>query len=548
MIYVNNLKNLYRKQVDPAEPIAGKQTALEILLERFKGTISARQIAIALPANMQNEGLHNYSKAKELDFFFYDQNKIVEKPVSLQQQRWDLEDDSGCDTWIGAAFFEPCEKMKWSEFVLLPLENLLVEPSAVIESIRLYHQEGFEICFSDERQTGANWAILKADVVKAMMRNHEDLMWARGGFAWALKMPLYPFNSGIFHNPRVRPRLNCDLRFNSRRSKRMYEQLLNEDFVSPEFSYENWLKCSGWESLYVAGLPRIFHIEPSAVCRAKCFGCPQGSLKRKKGLMPISTFRLLIEGISDVSEHRFIFSGMGEPLLNPALSDMLDYVHNASAMLVTSMQRLPEPGFNFSSLDQLRLSVDALEAESFANNRTGCSWKNIESFISKASEIKAAAPDKFPEMGVSFVRHGKNEEKALAFINYWKKVTNPVFKDHFFRWPFDFRPDKMQWFQILGENGYLNLIDKSSKIDFTPVKRRPCRHALLSATILWDGRVAMCPFDVEAKVVIGDLTRNNISEIWNSEGAIRLRNAHLAMNNEALPDICKNCKDWYHNI
>jgi radical SAM protein with 4Fe4S-binding SPASM domain len=289
-------------------------------------------------------------------------------------------------------------------------------------------------------------------------------------------------------------------------------------------------------------------LEPSAICRAECFSCPKNKLKRKSGLMPLQTFNKAYSEFDKSSEARFIFSGIGEPLLNPALSDMVSLASTSSSMLVTSLQQMPDSGFNYSALDQIRISVDALEAKSFEKKRSGCNWKNIEQFISEFSALKAEEPDKYPELGVTMVRHGLNQKEALAFLNYWKKVTTPPYQQWFFRWPFSKKPDKIQWYQILGENTFARQLPKTSAIDFTPVKRRPCKHALTSVSILWNGDVSLCPFDFQGKMILGNVNEQNLMEIWHSDKARAIRHAHLSQNLPELPAICAGCTDWYHNL
>lgn len=547
LIYVSGRENLYRSAIDPAHLVGGKLSGLEILCKRFLNRASGKDIALVMPESMQLHELNNIAKGLGVATFFFDHEKVVEKPLSFCQQRWGLEDDTGCDEWVGAAIASPLEKLKWSEVILIPIENLLVEPMAVNESLRLFHHEGFEICFSGERQTGANWVIFKADVLKALMVNHEDIMWARGGLAWAVRKPLYPFVTGTFHCPRVRAKIQCDLRLNSLRTKNMYDSVFNEKFASAEFSYEEWLNDSNWERHYAELGPLVINVEPSAICQARCLSCPNSTLERKAGLMPVATVKKLVDGCAYPQESRFVFSGIGEPFLNPALSDMVAMTAESSSMLVTSLQKIPPDDFNYSALDQIRISVDALESKKFDQNRSGCSWKNIESFISLAASKKAALPAGFPEVGVTFVSHGENEGGGRDFLNYWKKVAKPVFQEHFFKWPFDQAPEKIQWFQILGENSFLGKIEKTSKIDFTPVRRRPCRHALLSVTILWDGSVTICPFDSEGRVKIGNIHERTLAEIWQSPEAEKIRASQLTLSEQDLPEICATCKDWYHN-
>lgn len=545
---MSGLKNLYRSQTTYDNEVCGGQNLVEILWQRFNQVQGISGISLVLPASMADSTVVSTAKRLDLTTYFFDEKKVEEKPLSLRQQRWNLEDDSGCEEWIGAALLEPISQQKWSEVVLLPLENLLVEPEAVKQSLQLFDQEGFEVCFSADRQTGANWTIFSCEVLRALMLNHEDLMWARGGLAWAVRKPLYPFKLGYFHCPRTRPAFSCDLRYNSVRNRAVFAQAVDQSFDQKDFSYAKWLSDSGWEKFYTDFAPANLIIEPSAVCRAACYGCPHPGLQRGPGMMTIETFRQLLAGLECCEESRFIFSGCGEPLLNPALPAMVELVANSSAMLITSLQNLPAADFPLPALDQLRISVDALEETAFSNSRKGCNWKNIEKFIADIAALRAEQTLDLPEIGVTMVRNRQNEGSVLPFLQYWKKVARPVFNEWFFKWPFDFVADKMQWYQILGENTFLGAVERTISIDYVPVKRRPCRHALLSATILWDGSVTLCPFDIEGKMVIGNVKTQSFLDIWHSELARAFRSAHLNLDFVGASEFCGNCRDWYHNV
>jgi radical SAM protein with 4Fe4S-binding SPASM domain len=501
-----------------------------------------------MPQQYKDSKINAVAERVGIKTFCFSLSEVDEKPISLRQQRWNLEDDTGCEEWLGFAFAKALENLKWDEFILVPVENLLVEPSAVKESLNLFYRENLEICFAGERMPGAGWTIVKTDVIKALEINHKELMRARGAIAWALRKPLYPFKTGIYHCPRVRPALNCDLRANSTRNLAMYQQVEYENFFNPSFSYEEWLGQTNWLETLTFNMPQTIHLEPSSLCNADCFDCPHSSLTRENSNMSFDLFEKFIETINDISELRFIFSGIGEPLLNRDLSKMLEKTAPASTMLVTSLQKELGDNFPFESLDQIRISLDALEAESFSENRSGCNWNNIEKFIAEAYKLKLKSPETFPEIGVSYVRHGKNDANALNFLRYWKKVCTPVFNEWFFRWPFSLTPEKIQWFQILGENSFLGKINKNAINDYLPVKRRVCRHALLSATVLSNGKVIACPFDVDGKFVLGNIKEQGLPQIWQSEKAQKFRQAHILSDYDSLPEMCRECIDWYHNL
>ncbi len=523
-------------------------TALQILHNRFRDRGIIAGFALAVPDRSEYVELVEQAKALGIKPVSFQVEQVLEKPVSLQQQRWGLEDDSGNDTLIGAALALVQENTGWKTQVVIPLANLLVDAAEVYSSLELYRREAFDACFAEERVPGGSWAIFSDELLIGLMRSHADLMWARGGLAWALRKPLYPFKIGSWHCPRVRARLNVDLRLNSERMQAVYSATAWTDFAASSFSYEKWLADSGWEKHYCDFGPLVIKLEPTSCCSGSCFNCPHSSMQRECREIPAEIADRLVAEYSEGDDVRWVLSGMGEPLLYSDLSGLLRRIGRHQVTLHTSLQRLPDDNdFPWSLLDHVRISTDALAREGFDQVRPGCNWENIEKFLNLARERKKAMPDKFPEIGISMLRHQMTGQQQQAFLRYWKQVTSPVFRENFFRWPFDLPPDPVQWFQILGEAEYGRPGSRTSNIDFTPVRRRPCRHALLSATVLSDGSVTICPYDYEGSHSHGNLINQSLKDIWNSPSAREFRQRHLQLQ---LVDVqpCVDCRDWYHPL
>jgi radical SAM protein with 4Fe4S-binding SPASM domain len=58
--------------------------------------------------------------------------------------------------------------------------------------------------------------------------------------------------------------------------------------------------------------------------------------------------------------------------------------------------------------------------------------------------------------------------------------------------------------------------------------------------ILWDGRVVPCCYDFDGRIILGDLNRQSIAEIWRGENYIKFREAHKTLQLDPYP-ICKVC-------
>jgi len=70
--------------------------------------------------------------------------------------------------------------------------------------------------------------------------------------------------------------------------------------------------------------------------------------------------------------------------------------------------------------------------------------------------------------------------------------------------------------------------------------RKPCSRVWRTFTVLSNGKAALCCLDYEGKVVLGDVTKASIFEIWNNESYREIRLLHRTAQQHQIA-ICKNC-------
>lgn len=526
--------------------MGSRGTPLEIMRARLSKIPGIDEIVLLAPSGLETEPLSRQAAELNIGIDIYDPSGVRAKPWPASQERWRLESDIGTDSWLGTPIAATVAKRRWDRLVLVPLANLLVDRRGILESLRLHEREGFDVTFSEDRIAGAGWAILEGTLVAGLQASHPDLMSTRGGLAWAVREPLYPFKTGEYHAPRHRPRMPVDLRLTGQRVARTFDLCGGTSFETPEFDYLDWISTSCWEDTYLDSGPLTAFVEPSSICAASCLHCPQPGLRRSRGVMPVSLFEYISKEIGEIEGLNWVFSGMGEPLENPGLGTMARLIRAKHVTMHTSLNVEPPDDFPWECLDLVRLSVDALDAAHFDKVRPGCSWERIEQFLAAEAARKAETPECRPETGISLLKHHENEAMAGPFIRYWKQVCTPVFRRNFFVWPTDSASQKVQWFQILGASEYLGAVEYSGSVRYAPLNRRPCLHALLGIHILQDGTIARCPYDTEGLHGWGRITSpGSIVQTWNSEEWRRFRREHLDL---SWPpgSPCSQCQDWYH--
>lgn len=152
-------------------------------------------------------------------------------------------------------------------------------------------------------------------------------------------------------------------------------------------------------------LPRILYLEPFFGCNFKCLFCihGRGYQTRSAQLDPPTFERLkpLIEHVSHIH-----MTGLGEPFLNPYLSDYLSYFRakGKSYYINTNGSLLEESHIDLmtTSPSELSVSLDAGDRETYEKVRCGGVWDRVVSRVKKVSQIRARRGGHHPLLYLSF--------------------------------------------------------------------------------------------------------------------------------------------------
>jgi hypothetical protein len=105
-----------------------------------------------------------------------------------------------------------------------------------------------------------------------------------------------------------------------------------------------------------------------------------------------------------------------------------------------------------------------------------------------------------------------------------------------------FLPFVLQWAGKAAV-GYSTLHNYGGGRRYQKLRQRGGRCPIVTEPILqvlWDGRVAACCYDYDGRMILGDLRRQTIAEIWHGEPYRRLRRAQATGDFAEWP-LCRNC-------
>ena len=136
----------------------------------------------------------------------------------------------------------------------------------------------------------------------------------------------------------------------------------------------------------------------------------------RQGVMPLERFKSVVDDVYKAGTRRIDIVGRGEPLLNPAVLDMVSYAKqqkmlvllcsNASRLATKTAEGLVDAG-----LDRLNVSLNAGKPESYPDNHvteTPENYIKVKSNLRYLADYKARLGSAVPHMRLSFVISTKN--------------------------------------------------------------------------------------------------------------------------------------------
>jgi radical SAM protein with 4Fe4S-binding SPASM domain len=277
----------------------------------------------------------------------------------------------------------------------------------------------------------------------------------------------------------------------------------------------------------VSGMPIRLWIESTSRCNLRCVMCPNKDLAASdKGTMELALFRKIIDEARDFAQDIYLHH-RGEPLLNPALFEMIAYAsqaglrtrfHTNGALLTADKTRkLLEAG-----PDLVSFSVDGFEKGTYEAIRVGAEFEKTVTNILRLVELKRDMRLTKPYVVVEKIRfqNPKSPEDAAAVqalrSRFLKAGVNEVIEKDEYVWTQNTAP-------VINEKRTC----------------KACTFPWYAMVICADGSVTPCPQDFNAGMVMGNVQTSSLKEIWNGPAYQALRKA-FATGIQSF-ELCRRC-------
>lgn len=281
-------------------------------------------------------------------------------------------------------------------------------------------------------------------------------------------------------------------------------------------------------------MPVRLWVEITSRCNLKCRLCVNKDIPPSlKGDMDFDLYKKIInEAAGNVYDINLFHRG--EPLLHPKLIPIISYaksrgiktrIHTNATLLNPELSKK----IILSSLDLISFSFDGYTKETYEKNRIGASYEkslnNIIDFLRIKKELKSKKPFTIIQV-MEFDDKLSSKEIMEQKKKFLKRFSNLPLDKLVTRYPHN-------W------GGFLKL--KELGKNYEENKRTiPCTFPWYSLTIFYNGKVYLCPQDFLGKILLGDLNKNSIKEIFNHKTIKDIRNKFKTSKmNKIIP--CKDC-------
>ena len=254
--------------------------------------------------------------------------------------------------------------------------------------------------------------------------------------------------------------------------------------------------------------PREINLETTNFCNLRCISCPQrGEMSRKKGFMEFNLFKKIIDqasgNVRNIQLHLF-----GEPLLHPDIVKQLKYAHekkvnlgiftNAALLTDEKAEALAEYA------DRVVISFNGATKKVYESIQVGSNFETTMSKIKKFLEIVNKKGKCLVKL--KFLQMKENEREAKDFVSQWEKYKS-----------------KKVNVSVVKEHDWAGQLENLPEWQEQKRERYPCFLLWKMMAIGWDGRVGVCCYDFNFPIILGDLNKQTIKEVWNSEKYKKIR-------------------------
>ena len=272
-------------------------------------------------------------------------------------------------------------------------------------------------------------------------------------------------------------------------------------------------------------------IEPTNMCNYHCTMCPRELHKRKQGIMSMELYKSIIEQIVILGAKKLVLTNFGEPFVDPTLEEKIKIAkeNNLNTYVISNASLFHRKSSYDKSktkiqaaidngLDELRLSFYGKNKYDYKKIMVGGNFERVLENIKLLQKHK----------GNCEVSHYILEFNEKENVDSYPQVIK----------------DAVDYYEIWKPHNWGDAYDYR-KLNIT--KKKSCgRPQTGPLQINWSGIVVPCCYDYDEKIVLGDVSKQSVLDVLNSDDYNALRKAHTENNYKDF-SYCDNCDQLLYN-
>lgn len=293
--------------------------------------------------------------------------------------------------------------------------------------------------------------------------------------------------------------------------------------------------------LFNTSLPRVLNISFNEhTCMFKCKICPYSNneirdLYKEKKEMDFETLKRIVDSVPNDPYYSFDISSIGETLEFENLAKFIKYMKSKRPLVNTIistngllLNEKKAKDLIESGLDNIQLSLFSGNKEEHKFITQTDTYEVVKRNIMTLKRIREELNSDKPFIQTFMIETKENSHLKEDFLQEWSEYVDKAF----------IRPMYKMGYEI---EGMTPVYEEGSE-----KKRYPCIAPWYSTSIVSNGDILGCyMFNWHKKekesMVIGNINKNTLYEIYNSSKNKAFRKGHLELKN---CDACEKCNLW----
>lgn len=254
------------------------------------------------------------------------------------------------------------------------------------------------------------------------------------------------------------------------------------------------------------------YVEITNICNLNCSFCPKHG--REKKYMRLEDFNVLLKNVKDFTNYLY-FHVMGEPLMHPQINEFIDLASKHFFVNLTTNGYLLKKIENNKNIRQINISLHSFD---------GRYGKTLDKYLGDIFEAAKKLVQNGTYINYRLWVDSKDKGKIIEALEkeYQIKIEekHTIIRDSIF---LDFE-DAFMWPSL--DNEYYSV-------------EGTCLGTRDHIGILVDGTVVPCCLDNNGVIALGNIYKENLHAIINSENFLKMKNGFL--HNQKVCALCRRC-------